>query len=272
MSKITGTADYERGSRMAQGQTATGVQNIKDYTGQAVGQVSPYQKVGTEALDLYRDIVLGGDMSKFFESPGYQFRLGEGLKALEGRGSAMGITQSGAQQKAIQDYAQGLASQEYGNVLGRIGGLAGQGLQAGQLAGGYLSGAGSNIGQMYGQLGQTQAGMMAGKGALKGKLWGDVMRMMSSGGGEGGGAQQAGQIVAGSDERIKQNIVRTGIKKNGIEIVEFNYNDKSGKDTSKRYRGVIAQEVEKIKPEAVSEKDGFKHVDYSMIEIEMEEI
>jgi hypothetical protein len=170
MSKLIGTADYERGSRMAQGQTATGVQNIKDYTGQAVGQVSPYQKVGTEALDLYRDIVLGGDMSKFFESPGYQFRLGEGLKALEGRGSAMGITQSGAQQKAIQDYAQGLASQEFGNVLGRIGALGGQGLQASQLAGGYLSGAGQNIGQMYGQLGRTQAGMMAGKGALKGEI------------------------------------------------------------------------------------------------------
>lgn len=187
-----GTADHDSGARLAAGQTATGVGEQKKYTERALEQISPYQKVGTEALDMYRDIVLGGDMSKFTQSPGYQFRLGEGLKALEGRGSAMGMTQSGAQQKAIQDYAQSMASDEYGNVLGRIGGLMGQGLQSAGQAGSFLTGTGSNIANMYGQLGQTQASMMAQKGRQKAQLWNSAMNM----GGEIGGARAGARAGA----------------------------------------------------------------------------
>lgn len=268
MSKLIGGGDYESGGRLAAGQVATGVREAKDYTKQALGQLSPYQKVGTEALDMYRDIVLGGDLSQFRESPGYQFRLGEGLKALEKRGSAMGTTLSGSQLKGLQEYAQNLASQEYGQQLGRLGGLAGQGLQASGQGAGILAGTGQNILGAYSGLGRTQAQMAGMAGKAKSQFMSDLMGMMSS----GGETEEAGAMVAQSDERLKQNITHTGVKKNGIEIVEFNYNELSGKDTSKRYRGVIAQEVEKIKPEAVKEIDGYKHVDYSMIEIEMEEI
>lgn len=53
------------------------------------------------------------------QDPGYAFRLAEGQKALERSGSAKGMTLSGAQQKALAGYGQGMASQEYGNAYNR---------------------------------------------------------------------------------------------------------------------------------------------------------
>lgn len=73
--------------------------------------------------------------------------------------------------------------------------------------------------------------------------------------------------VAASDIRIKENIVRVG-EENGYPIYEFNYINKP----EIRYSGVMAQDVEKIMPEAVVEKDGIKMVDYAMIGLEMREV
>lgn len=51
--------------------------------------------------------------------PGYQFRLKQGQQALENSASARGTLRGGAQLKALVDYQQGAASQEYGNVYAR---------------------------------------------------------------------------------------------------------------------------------------------------------
>jgi len=260
ISSITGGSDTDRGVDAAAHQTYQGIQAARKYGKQAGEQVAPYQKIGTEAADLYRDIVLGGDMSKFKTSPGYQFRLGEGVNALEQGAAARGNTLSGAQQKALMGYGQNLASEEYGQQLGRIGGLMNQGFSASQAAGNYLMGTGSNIAGQYGQLGRTQAGLYNAQAGRESSFMNKLV---------GGGAYIAGS----SDRRLKENIKPTGEKtKDGIDIVEFNYNEKSGKDTSKRYRGVIAQDVEKVIPEAVKEIDGYKHVNYDMLGIKMEEI
>jgi hypothetical protein len=52
------------------------------------------------------------------KDPGYQFRMDQGMKALQRSQSSTGIT-GGAAAKAIAEYSQGLASQEYGNTYGR---------------------------------------------------------------------------------------------------------------------------------------------------------
>lgn len=55
----------------------------------------------------------------FQADPGYQFRMDEGMRALEGSAAARGGLLSGAAMKAIQKYGQGVASQEYGNAYSR---------------------------------------------------------------------------------------------------------------------------------------------------------
>lgn len=51
--------------------------------------------------------------------PGYQFRKEQGQLALDRGAAARGTVQSGAQVKATEGFAQGLASQEYGNAFDR---------------------------------------------------------------------------------------------------------------------------------------------------------
>jgi hypothetical protein len=82
-----------------------------------------------------------------------------------------------------------------------------------------------------------------------------------------GGASQAGTAaLIASDERLKENIKKVG-NKGDVEIVEFNY-----KGHPQKFRGVVAQQIEENHPEAVSEIDGIKYVDYSKIDVKMEAI
>lgn len=69
-------------------------------------------------------------MARFQTDPGYQFRVAQGLQAVNNSGASRGMTYSGAQAKALNDYAQGQASQEYGNYFNRLAGVSGSGQSA----------------------------------------------------------------------------------------------------------------------------------------------
>ena len=75
-------------------------------------------------------------------------------------------------------------------------------------------------------------------------------------------ASIAGPIIGavGSDIRIKENIVPEGAKWQGFNVYTYNY---IGDSTPRR--GVMAQEVELTRPDAVSEVDGIKHVNYGAL-------
>ena len=78
---------------------------------------------------------------------------------------------------------------------------------------------------------------------------------------------------SGSDIRIKQNIEHVGTLANGLGLYEFDYKPEF-KDHPLcghgRFRGVMAQEVEKLIPEAVVTMDnGYKAVKYDLVEMEL---
>lgn len=66
----------------------------------------------------------------FYASPSYQFRLNEGLKAIERSAASHGQLRGGATMKSLNNYAQGEASTEFGNFANGLAGLAGVGQQA----------------------------------------------------------------------------------------------------------------------------------------------
>lgn len=71
-----------------------------------------------------------------------------------------------------------------------------------------------------------------------------------------------------SDRRLKENIIAVGEYPNGLTKYEFNY---IGDDV--RYRGVMAQDVLEVAPEAVIELNtGMYAVDYQKLGIEMERV
>lgn len=62
--------------------------------------------------------------------PGYQFRLSEGIGALDRSAAARGGLLSGGHQKALMAYGQGLASDELNNAFGRAADVRDSGMAA----------------------------------------------------------------------------------------------------------------------------------------------
>lgn len=111
---------------------------------------------------------------------------------------------------------------------------------------------------------QSQAGAELAQGAAMG-----IMKGISGSGSLGSG--QLGSFLssafAASDKRLKQDIKYVG-EKNGFNVYEFAYRS----NPSKKYVGVMAQEIQELLPSAVKEIDGYLAVDYSQLGFNMEEI
>lgn len=73
---------------------------------------------GSLAQDFTDKFVAPTDVTEQ-NDPGFQFRLKQGLDALQKSAAARGSLLTGGTLKAINDYAQGQASNEYGNVYNR---------------------------------------------------------------------------------------------------------------------------------------------------------
>jgi hypothetical protein len=77
----------------------------------------------------------------------------------------------------------------------------------------------------------------------------------------------AGGATVASDKRLKENFVLVGVD-HGINIYRFNFKG----IPDKIYEGVIAQEVQNIRPEAVHDSAGILSVDYDLIGIKFREV
>jgi hypothetical protein len=125
--------------------------------------LAPYQEVGVNALRRLEGVMgLGGQPATGGQQllemdPGYAFRLGEGMKALERLQAARGNMLSGGAIKAGQRYAQDVASQEYGNAYNRLANIAG----LGQTTGTQLGAAGQQFGSAAGETLAQQANALA---------------------------------------------------------------------------------------------------------------
>lgn len=208
----------------------------------------------------------GFDLDKFQTDPGYEFRLGEGEKAIQRQLASQGKTFSPEQVKALTGYSQNLATDEYGKAYGRYEGekadlynrlanMAGMGQtatgQRANIGGQYAQGATD----IYGGIGSaaTEAGIAA---ASQPSMFDKLL---------GAGATIAGGWL--SDRRLKENIKTVGIEK-GFPVYTYNY--KGGR---KRFKGVMAQDVEGIMPEAVvTTINGYKAVNYDVIGLKMEAV
>lgn len=103
----------------------------------ARGQFDPYATAGRNAL---ADLQAG----RFEADPGYRFRMRQGQDAIEASRAASGGLFSGATGKALQEYGQDYAANEWGNWWNRKLGLVDRGMDAsGAIAGSAASTAGN---------------------------------------------------------------------------------------------------------------------------------
>jgi hypothetical protein len=139
---------------------------------------------------------------------------------------------------------------------GRGGGGGGGGGWMGGGGGGWMGGGGG------GPMGGGVGGPMGGGGG--GPMGGGGGGPMGGGGGGMGGGM--GGVGAPSDIRVKHDVVLLGHLDNGLGFYRFSYN---GSD--KAYVGVMAQEVQKIRPDAVvTGSDGYLRVYYDRLGVSMQ--
>jgi len=121
----------------------------------------PWIEKGTEALGDYQAMLSAGP-GEFEASPGYQFRLSEGRRALESSALARGRVGTPLD-KNLMAYGQGLASQEYGNFMNRYYQKLDAKARLAGLGGGMLS----QQGQLASSYGQSAAGTILGGGQMQ---------------------------------------------------------------------------------------------------------
>ena len=197
-----------------------------------------------------------------------------GLQQAASRANAM----TGARNRATQmGYARQLDAAGLGRGLAGASAAAyGGASNAGSMAGQNAQSAGQNyMGNMAIGAGTIGAGQQMQLGGLANVLNGQVETyintqdsFLADAGGFLGAAAGAYTTFGGSDIRIKENIKHIRVdERTGLNIYEFSY-----KGDPRRFEGVIAQEVEKVYPEAVHEWNGIKGVKYDMLGLEMREL
>lgn len=228
--------------------------------------IEPWRVAGEKALIAIQetpDFSFTADMFEQFKDPSYDFRMQEGVNALDRSAASRGRLLSGAQDKAITSFGQNMASQEYGNAFNRAITTHGTNLQKKQSLAG--------VGQVASQQVQ-QAGNVFSKGASESTM--DIGNAYAQGQIQAANAKQAqdqqllqlattaGTMAMFSDKRLKENIVKLGTQ-NGHNIYSWDWKDEQFAHLPTR--GVIAQEVEEYAPEAITTENGYKAVNYSMI-------
>jgi hypothetical protein len=93
-------------------------QLIRDMYNQGREDTAPWREAGSNALKTLVSKI-GAGAGDYTKSPGYDFRLSEGNKALERSAAAKGNVLGGGTLKALTRYGQDYATQDYDNFLRR---------------------------------------------------------------------------------------------------------------------------------------------------------
>lgn len=133
----------------------------------------PWRTAGESALGEQVNLMgLGpqgaeGQLASLMKAPGYEFRLGEGQKAIERSASAKGGLFSGGAGKALTRYGQDYATNEYGNRLAQLSSLSGQGQSAASGQAGLGMQYGGNVSNLLTNMGSAQAASNIAQGSAK---------------------------------------------------------------------------------------------------------
>lgn len=153
---ITGSTANKAGKQQAAG-IQKGIDFEKEVFDYFKSINAPFVEQGTNALARYADIVLGGNLDAYKQSPGYKFQLQQGQNAITNTAATRGGVKGGNTLKALTSFGQNLAKGDYYDYLNQLAGMAGIGQTAVNSAGGIGASTGANIGNMYGQQGAALA-------------------------------------------------------------------------------------------------------------------
>jgi len=242
--------------------------------------LQPFISAGTSALDEQQALLgLNGvsaqkqAFSQFTDSPGQAFLRERGERALLQNAAAIGGLGGGNVRSALQEQGIGFAQQQLNNQMAQLAGISGTGNNTANQLGVIGANTANAIGQNLQAGGAARSsGILAAQQANAG-LGGQVF---SAGLGAAAGSMgllgskvtAAGGALLGlmSDERLKTNIVKIDTHESGLGWYRWEWNEEGRRLAgSEPAEGFIAQEVQKLYPAAVGERDGYLTVDYRRV-------
>jgi len=227
--------------------------------GQAQGGVNQY----LAALDIGGSggAAGGQQIQQLLQNtPGYQFQLDQGAQNVLRNAAQTGTLASGNTLNALQTQGQGQANQTYQQYVNNLAPFLGASAGAAGGIGSTYQGLGQGLAGQYGNL--AQLGYTASTDIGKAQANADLAKNQGDANvlNFGMNAAKLG-ISAFSDERVKDDIAKVGELYDGTGV--YSYTLKKFLDPAQTPRiGVMAQEVERTNPDAVSELGGVKVVDY----------
>ncbi len=189
-------------------------------------------------------------------TPGYKFQQGTLDDTVNASAAANGTLASGNQLLALNKVNQGLADSTYNQYVSQLqpflgasnaaaGGIAGVNTGLGNQTANQFNSL-ANLGWQYGTgVGNANANATLAQNQANQNQWNALTGLAST-------------ALMFSDERLKENVDPIGKLFDGTTVYRYNY---LWDDVPRM--GVMAQEVEQTRPDAVTEVGGFKAVDYS---------
>ena len=157
--------------------------------GGALSNVTAGPYVGGDASSAdYGKYARDFSMADYQADPGYAFRLSEGMKQLGSQARAQGGAVSGRTMMGAQNYAQGLASQEYNNAFNRyqtnrtnqlapLGSLMTSGQNAAAGTGAQAGEYGARISNLMTGAGENQANALLAAQRQNASSYGDIAKL-----------------------------------------------------------------------------------------------
>ena len=177
----------------------------------------PWLETGEGALNQLAGLygVEGGDpnaMQKFTQSPGYQFRLNQGVDAIENSAAARGTLNSGNTLRGLMEYGQNFASNEFNNYSNRLAALAGVGQSTATNIAGQSANTAAGIGSAVQNAGAARASGYAGMANAVGNTTNQLSMLYGmQNGGVLYGMQNGGVNLQGQPAPIYNNRAYVGM-------------------------------------------------------------
>jgi hypothetical protein len=214
VSLVGGAMGQRSAKKAAEKQRMAGVEAMKagqDGLNRQRDIFNPYASMGAQLQGRMPELTRRFTNEDFVKDPGYDWRMNEGSRALEGSQAAKGGLLSGNAMKEMTQYGQGFASNEFGKAFDRFrnqqdaefGKLYGMGTFGAQ----GLSGAENNYGNVLNSsligVGNTQAaGQVGGSNAMMGGISQGVNALMDG--------QAMGSFSGGNFQSPRRNFNGTG--------------------------------------------------------------
>jgi len=255
---VTGSTAEDAAIQSAQTQADSGQAAIEEFRrASAEGQAifDPFQQLGQQGLDQSQFLTDPNAQFDFLQNnPLFQMGLDNANTVTQQSAAARGRLSAGDTLQQLNNNALLTAQPLISNQQNSIQNLLNQGLQTATNQGNIAIGEGTNVANTTTDIGAALAAGQVGAANANSQGGQNLLQLGT-------------QIYSAfSDPSLKENIELIGTK-NGFNIYTWDWNELANEELglTGSSEGVMADEVNEVMPEAVEYKDGFMHVNYSMI-------